>query len=297
MVTCSVYFVERVRVRSTIMADRTRVCALLAMAVLSAMGAGCSDSPVTTDAGMTDGGVEACGPANCMGCCDGDRCVSGASLAACGLGGGACEVCAIGAMCGATGCSGGPMGCSPSNCTGCCMRGTCLAGDQLAACGSAGGVCSACSAPDVCASGACGFDGASEWQIEILDATFPAMNFGASSWDSIGAGEADPFVQLRVGSAVATPITLPTIDGTLTPDWTTGGTVTTLSPTVTGADLVAYLRFDMFDEDVSFDDAIGTCRYMDVAAAFDGAIVTLVCPGDAVLMNVGFTLRWRLVRI
>jgi alpha-tubulin suppressor-like RCC1 family protein len=34
--------------------------------------------------------------------------------------------------------------CGPDNCTGCCFEGSCLSGDQLQACGSAGGGCQVC---------------------------------------------------------------------------------------------------------------------------------------------------------
>lgn len=248
-----------------------------------------------SDGGAGDGGSGACGPESCMGCCDGDRCVSGASLAACGQGGAACEVCALGASCEADGCVGGPVACGPANCDGCCMGDICVAGDRPAACGAGGGACDPCDAWEVCSTGGCGVDGASRWQVELLGATIPATNFDGSDWDGIGAGEADPFVALRVGSAGATPIALRTIDDTLTPDWTDGGTVRTFSPRVTAAEILAFLRFDMFDEDVTFNDTIGMCRYDEGTTPFNGEIVTLVCAPDAVLGHAGFTLRWRLV--
>lgn len=257
----------------------------------------CADGGGPTDGGMMQdgGGGGGCDASNCDGCCDGDQCLSGASLAACGQGGIACETCAIGASCEATGCEGGPVACGPGNCDGCCMDDICVMGDRPAACGTGGGACTMCESWETCGDSGCGVDLASEWQVSLLDAVVPPTAFGGSDWDGIGGGEVDPYVQLRVGSAGATPLTLPTIESTLTPDWTEGGTTTTLSERVTAAQILAFLRFDMFDEDTAFDDVIGMCRYDMGETPFNGEIVTLVCEEDATSEHAGFTLRWQLV--
>jgi len=256
---------------------------------------------VTTDAGISDdGGGAGCGPESCMGCCDADRCQSGMSLAACGWGGLACEVCLLGASCEPTGCEGGPVACGPANCAGCCAGDICVGGDRLVACGTGGGACDACDSWEVCsAAGACGVDPASEWQISLIDAVIPPTNLG-SDWDGVGAGECDPFVELRVGSAGAMEIVMPGIGDTITPDWTMGGTTTVLSPRVTVAEILAFLRFDMFDDDSGIGpfnppDTIGMCRYAEGETPFNGEIVTLVCDPDPVLEHAGYTLRWQLV--
>lgn len=247
-----------------------------------------------TDGGMPDASM-GCGPATCTGCCNLGRCLGGESLAACGQGGGECVACVLGATCEAAGCVGGPVACGPDNCAGCCMGDICVDGDRPALCGSGGGACDTCDTWEICATGACGVDPTSEWQISILDAVIPPTNFDGGGWDGPGAGECDPYVQLRVGSAGATPLTLPGIDGTVMPDWTEGGTTTVLSPRVTAAEILAFLRFDMFDEDLAFDDTIGSCRYAEGETPFNGEIVTLVCDPDATLEYAGFTLRWQLV--
>ena len=253
---------------------------------------------VTSDGGISDdGGGAGCGPESCVGCCDADRCMSGMSLAACGSGGLACEVCLLGASCEPAGCEGGPVACGPANCPGCCAGDICVGGDRLVAGGTGGGACDACDPWEVCsAAGACGVDPASEWQISLIDAVIPPTNLG-SDWDPPLAGEADPFVCLRVGSASAGDMPMPSIDSTLTPDWTMGGTTTTLSARFAAAEILAFLRFDMFDEDGlgSFDDTVGMCRYAEGETPFNGEIVTLVCDPDPVLMHAGFTLRWQLV--
>ena len=258
---------------------------------------GCVGQPEggVPDGGAGDGGGPACDSTNCTGCCDGDRCLSGASLAACGQGGVACDVCALGAMCEATGCVGGPVACGPGNCDGCCMGDICVTGDRPAACGMGGGACEMCESWQMCQSAGCGVDPAGEWQIELLSGVVPATPLGGGSWDGVGAGEADPFVEVRVGSAGAAGIPFPTQDNTLTPDWTEGGSTRALSPRQTAAQLLAFLRFDMFDEDVSFDDPIGRCEYTEGDVMFNGETITLVCPPDPVLDHPGFTLVWRLV--
>ena len=70
-----------------------------------------------------------------------------------------------------------------------------------------------------------------------------------------------------------------------------------ISARFAAAEILAFLRFDMFDEDGlgSFDDTVGMCRYAEGETPFNGEIVTLVCDPDPVLMHAGFTLRWQLV--
>ncbi len=54
-----------------------------------------------------------------------------------------------------TGCGGSGV-CSPATCDGCCdEKGSCQAGGQAAACGSAGGRCASCTAQQQCLQGAC----------------------------------------------------------------------------------------------------------------------------------------------
>lgn len=265
---------------------------IVALAVM-ALGLSACDGVSETDAGPTDASVPSCGPENCTGCCDGTRCQSGESLAACGQGGVACEVCGIGVTCEVGGCGGGST-CGPGNCDGCCMGDTCVGGDGTA-CGMGGEACAVCQGWEGCVAGVCGVDPASMWQVEILDATIPPTQFDGSDWDGVGAGEVDVFVEIRVATVAVPAFVMPTIDDTLTPDWTAGGTTTALSPTVTAADILMFLRFDLFDEDVAIDDPIGTCRYDEGETPFNGEIVTFVCAPDASLGHAGYTLRWRLV--
>ncbi len=221
----------------------------------------CAVDGSTRDGGVEDGGAR-CEPMTCSGCCDGDRCLSGESLAACGHGGATCEVCPLGATCQATGCEGGAVACGPANCDGCCMGDVCVDGGQVAACGSSGGGCTTCEAWEACRSGVCGVDPASKWRISLLDGVLPPSDFDGSDWDTLGAGEADPLVEVIIGAPDAGRMVIgDTISNTLTPDWTMGGSTQALSERVTAAQILAYLRFDMFDIDTTTPrDPVGTCR-------------------------------------
>lgn len=60
------------------------------------------DAGAEEDAGPSpsrDGATGSCGPANCPGCCFGERCELGTTAAACGRGGGLCAVCQPNQIC------------------------------------------------------------------------------------------------------------------------------------------------------------------------------------------------------
>lgn len=85
------------------------LCALAsAGACASDDGGGTPDAgifdPGDPDAGDDDPPTEECA-ATCDGCCDGDACLTGNSPTACGGGGGACEVCDPGFVCGVGACT------------------------------------------------------------------------------------------------------------------------------------------------------------------------------------------------
>ncbi len=94
-----------------------------------------------------------CNPDNCRGCCDGDACVEGVDVSACGVGGGQCSACPDGSTCDAGVCD---LPCEDT-CEGCCEGETCIEFDaQLAnTCGLGGAVCVACGVDFDCVEGAC----------------------------------------------------------------------------------------------------------------------------------------------
>ncbi len=118
---------------------------------------GLSCAPSTSGGGVCTS--LACTPDNCAGCCSATGCNPGTLLSACGTGGQACQAC-TGSQCAPAGPGNGGVcvatGCNAQNCPGCCDKnGLCQAGDGTSACGRGGDACSACSASQVCAGGAC----------------------------------------------------------------------------------------------------------------------------------------------
>ncbi len=98
-----------------------------------------------------------CTPENCEGCCQANgRCETGDSENACGAGAAACLACSAGWTCELGDCIPPAELCGPENCAGCCDElGVCKTGDSDMLCGLGGGVCSSCSAPEICAAGSC----------------------------------------------------------------------------------------------------------------------------------------------
>ena len=62
-------------------------------------GEPCVDCVGTCQAGRCVGGTGKCNPDNCDGCCEGDNCVDGVQLVACGTGGEPCQMCTPPKMC------------------------------------------------------------------------------------------------------------------------------------------------------------------------------------------------------
>ena len=92
--------------------------------------------------------AQACGPANCAGCCSGNTCVLGTQDAACGKNGAQCNDCTPGnQVCTARQCVAKPPQCGPANCAGCCTPGNaCAIGFTNGSCGSGGVACTNCTA-------------------------------------------------------------------------------------------------------------------------------------------------------
>ncbi|MCU0695633.1 MAG: hypothetical protein MUC96_03765 [Myxococcaceae bacterium] len=87
----------------------------------------------------------------CPGCCDLEgRCLAGNDEAACGRGGGFCQVCSASQRCDV-------FGCEPVFCPrGCVLPSRqCASGTSVGACGAEGRVCLACQPGEVCVAGNC----------------------------------------------------------------------------------------------------------------------------------------------
>lgn len=101
---------------------------------------------------------QACGPANCAGCCVGNQCVTTTTPLACGRNGQACKACGPSQTCDAQGQCVSGSDCNPATCSGCCVGDICAVGTQQTACGAGGAQCQNCAGQSpqrVCQSGTC----------------------------------------------------------------------------------------------------------------------------------------------
>ena len=169
----------------------------------------------------------------------------------------------------------------------------CLGGAEVTACGAAGGACAACQAGQLCESGACVLDPASQWKIRLLDVSVPTTKTTGDAWDGLG-GAPDIVVLVSLDGVPfnglgASPEVSDVFEATLN--------YTTLR-SASAADLQNELYFDVSDADAASDDAIGRCIVRDLAESviLGGATQTLDCPRDVATGNAGFTLRWQVVR-
>jgi hypothetical protein len=106
----------------------------------------CGSSGFGCDKGICQGMAPPCAM-SCAGCCDSlGRCRLGSEIDACGIGGGACNVCSASNAACTMGKCGGPLQvCDATTCGGCCdTNGICRPGTTNAACGTAGARCENC---------------------------------------------------------------------------------------------------------------------------------------------------------
>jgi hypothetical protein len=105
------------------------------------------------------GSSSICSPSNCSGCCDSQgQCQSGKLLLTCGINGLTCTACVPGDVCQSGEClaRGSDAGCSPADCSGCCLGSQCVPGTERSGCGVSGGNCQVCSGTQICdGTGAC----------------------------------------------------------------------------------------------------------------------------------------------
>jgi len=105
------------------------------------------------------GGTETCA-STCMGCCNGEACVSTGSQTAstCGVDGAACAPCSPGEACVSGTCKPDPGLCSSQTCpNGCCVGSICYepADQDWYACGTGGETCAMCDYAVRCSGGTC----------------------------------------------------------------------------------------------------------------------------------------------
>ena len=256
--------------------------------------AGASDAAACGENGAA---CAACGPAKacsagkcvaatcdatCNGCCKPDgSCVpyageagSGRSKATCGARGSQCVACAGDGECDEGACRPNPAS-TPKCPIGCwASDGTCVAGTDPVACGSAGNSCDACG-PFECMgaldgvpvlSAGCFLPTTRTYDVLLLDASYPSFDDDGDSWDPF-AGLPDPKVH-----AGACDLSVLTQDpknvpgGCLTQD--SAVVADTLGPSWGGAVLFSgidarhlrLLSFWLYDDDVALNDAVADCQ-------------------------------------
>jgi len=133
--------------------NAAEACGLDAVAcVACTSGQTCSAAGACTTTGggsTTDGGTN-CSPSNCTGCCQNNKCVSGALVTACGKQGQVCSACSSGQECSQGVCQ------AAQTCNGCKdLVGNCQVGTAVTACGAAGSQCKTCTTGQSCINGAC----------------------------------------------------------------------------------------------------------------------------------------------
>lgn len=117
------------------------------------------------------------------------------------------------------------------------------------------------------------------------------MHHSGAAWDAFG-GAPDPIVNVYVGSETNRVAVFNGPDDTFRITFTNarvGG--------LRASDLLSYLSFAVFDEDVSDYEFIGRCfsRPLD-SSVWAGGTQIFNCPREPATGQSGFTLRWRLER-
>lgn len=292
--------------------------------------AGPTDGGVTTpDAVVTPDGALACNANNCAGCCRDGSCLSGATPAACGRPGAACESCSGPTDCVERECR--ATACGPDNCSGCCRGTTCLFGDTTASCGRAGQACAECGAASACDNGTCVSasckstctTGCCSGATCSPGNTVTACGKAGDACSVCGPGrtctagvcvadQSRPFDLVVVGA------TVPATDKAGAA-WDLGGglpdpyvkvaqggrtgqsafAADTTAPTwtfvalagVPARDLKAPITLELWDDDVAADDFIGGCSATFTDADFDGALHTGTCAASATGVAVKYTYK------
>ena len=149
-------------------------------------------------------------------------------------------------------CNGGAcvaVSCGPGNCAGCCQGAVCLMAISDAACGSGGVQCVACKTYQGCQAGQCKLNSGSVWDVTVVNADIDP----AKSWDPQPGLPPDPYVEVKIGSAVGKTTTK---SDTYTPAWNEQ----VLSATA-GNILTFGLNIKVMDHDPwGADETVGLCK-------------------------------------
>lgn len=137
--------------------------------------------------------------------------------------------------------------------------------------------------------GTCYVDNASLWTIVVDTLTLTTTDYTGAPWDPTSGP--DPIAWVRIGSATATPTLVNGPDDTLSITFTSGNRV----PAARADAIYTFLRFEVYDEDVTSND--GVCNYtynMGMGFDFSSTENTATCVQDASRMISAMTLTWHI---
>jgi len=156
-----------------------------------------------------------------------------------------------------------PAACGPTNCTGCCdAAGKCQPGTTDADCGTGGATCTKCGSSSTCTSGKCQSTGPKMYKVTLVSATVSSCGLGDTC---------DAYVVLKVGNTTKTSATK---DDTNTPVWNE------YMLTESDTNLQKGFSVTVYDEDLAFDDTIGTCTPTISTSVLSAGKLITTC-GDA----------------
>jgi hypothetical protein len=233
---------------------------------------------------------EPCGPNNCKGCCDGDNCIPGTMTAKCGAEGAQCTQCDADnpdLVCSDQKCIDGS--CKATCASGCCTAAGCQDGTSSDLCGTGAAACVACGYGKQCSNHACVLNVDSKWDVLIASGDIPENKLNGDNWDPF-YGAADPFVKVysNLGADSHSGQTAYQKDN-FHPVWSE-----TPLKGVSAKELMNNFSFEIWDDDVDFDDQVGGCKVGVAASAFGGALQSVTCAQSPTLPAV--TLRFKINR-
>jgi hypothetical protein len=144
--------------------------------------------------------------------------------------------------------------------------------------GGAGGTSGDGEAGSPITGGAGGDTGASQlpigsWSITLVRGEVPQTKPTGEAWDASPFEAPDPFVRVRIGAADAMPVETSSPEDTYFPVWSGDGPIA-----IAGAEEFAtYLSVEMWDEDLSQHDLIGSCETQLSGNNFGGAVQRFDC--------------------
>ena len=220
------------------------------LCISCAAGCGVQEGPVTPDGQFTwpdlgpggdDGASGGCSSSTCPGCCQGEICISGLAITACGTNGMTCSVCQAQQLCTAGSCV--ARICDATSCPdGCCSaNNTCQQGDSASACGGGGSSCTTCASGELCTNKSCAIKDPGLKTYTVIAEQANVTNAGVIFCNStMSDALCDVYLNVKSGSSSSNT---KTIDNSMHPQWNK-----TLFQ-VKGTELKAGITVKVYDDD------------------------------------------------